>query len=42
MPKSLGDREDVQASREATDGRAGRNYVKIPDGKTPWYLMSIA
>lgn len=38
--RSLTSQEDVAASRKAAEQREGRHYLKIPDGRTPWYILS--
>lgn len=42
MKRSLGRQEDVAAGREATEGIGARNFLSIPDKKTPWYLLSLS
>lgn len=41
MKRSLGSQEDVVAGREAAEGGGGRNFLSIPDTKTPWYILSM-
>jgi len=38
--KSLGRREDIAESKKAVE-REERHFLKIPDSKTPWYLLGI-
>lgn len=41
MKRSLGIQEDVVAGRDAAEGQSTRNFLSIPEKKTPWYLMSM-
>jgi len=39
--KSLKRKEDVKASKEAAASESGRKFLKIPDMRTPWRLLSL-
>ena len=39
--KSLGSREDIQKAKDSTAGQQSRPFLKIPDSKTPWYILSM-
>ena len=39
--RSLGSQDDVAASRKAAEQSDGTSYLKIPDKRTPWYLLSL-
>lgn len=39
--KSLGNREDIKTSREAVSDQSGQSFLKIPDKKTPFYLLDL-
>lgn len=41
MKRSLGSQEDVIAGREAAEGTGARNFLSIPDKKTPWFILSM-
>ena len=41
MAKSLRRDEDRQKSKAALEGGQSKNFLKIPEKKTPWYFLSL-
>ncbi len=39
--KSLGNRDDVKSSREAVSDQSGQAFLKIPEKRTPFYLLDL-
>jgi hypothetical protein len=41
MAQSLGNAEDVKRTRDAAESGGESRFLKIPDAKTPWYLLGL-